>query len=156
MRGSTFACLATLALLWAAAPSAALAKGGGKGQTREEVVARVKKAQAERRRVRVTLRKEFSWFKEEVTLTGRVGEVREKGFTFEPDDKDDVAFLKGKGMVAAVLYDDVTSVQYRSKVKEFFKDLGKGVGVGAMGVGAFFVVMPVYGVQALLGDLPSC
>jgi hypothetical protein len=156
MRKSILVCLATLALLSAASPRAALAKGAGDEQPREEVVARVKKAQAERRRVRVTLRKEFSWFKQEVTLTGRVGEVREKGFTFEPDDKDDVAFLKGKGMVAAVLYDDVASVHDHSKVKKFFKDLGKGAGIGAMGAGAFFIVMPVYGVLALLGELPSC
>jgi hypothetical protein len=155
MKKSILTCLAALALLTASSP-AALAKGAGDEQRREEVVARVKKAQAERRHVQVKFKKEFAWFKEEVTLSGRVGEVREKGFTFEPDDKDDVAFLKGKGLVAAVLYDDVASVRYPSKVKKFFKDVGKGVGIGAMGVGAFFVVMPVYGVLALLGELPSC
>jgi hypothetical protein len=151
MKKSILAGLAALALL-SAAPRAAQAKGDGDVQPREEIVARVKKAQAERRRVRVRFKKEFAWFKEEVTLAGRVGEVREKGFTFEPDDKDSVAFLKGKGMVAAVLYDDVASVRYPSKVKKFFK----GVGIGVMGAGAFFVVMPVYGVLALLGELPSC
>ncbi|HEX8720483.1 MAG TPA: hypothetical protein VF736_07635 [Pyrinomonadaceae bacterium] len=152
MSKAILTCLAALALLLSAAVRAGLAKGDGGGQPREEVVARVRKAQAERRRVRVTFKKEFSWFKEEVTLTGRVGEARERGFTFEPDDKDDVAFLKGKGMVAAVLYDDVASVRYPSKMKKFLR----GVGIGAMGVGAFFIVMPVYAVEALLGELPSC
>ncbi|MFL6256609.1 MAG: hypothetical protein ACJ74T_16510 [Pyrinomonadaceae bacterium] len=156
MKKSIVVCLTALALLSASSPAATLARGAGDAQLREEVVARVNKAHAENRRVQVKFKKEFAWFKEEVTLTGRVGEVREKGFTFEPDDKDYVAFLKGKGMVAAVLYDDVASVRYPSKVKKFFKDVGKGVGIGAMGVGAFFVVMPIYGVLALLGELPSC
>ena len=151
MRKSILVCLAALALL-AAAPRAALAKGDRGGQPREEVVARVRKAQAERRRVRVTFKKEFGWFKEEVTLTGRVGEARERGFTFEPDDRDDVAFLKGQGLVAAVLYDDVASVRYPSKMKKFLR----GVGIGVLGAGAFFIVMPAYGVLALLGELPSC
>ncbi|HEX8147199.1 MAG TPA: hypothetical protein VF591_08475 [Pyrinomonadaceae bacterium] len=148
MKKSILAGLAALALL-SAAPRAALA---GDGQRGDEVVARVKKAHAEGRRVRVKFKKEVFWFKEEITVTGRVGEVRERGFTFEPDDKGDAAFLKGKGLVAAVRYEDVASVHYPSKMKKFFK----GVGIGAMGVGAFFVIMPTYGVLALLGELPSC
>jgi hypothetical protein len=87
-----------------------------------------------------------------MNLLGRVGEIREKGFTFEPDNKADADALKGMNMVAAVLYEDVASVQYPSKVRKFFK----GLRMGAVGVGAFFIVMPIYGVQALLGNLPDC
>ena len=150
MRKSILVCLAALALL-SAAPRAALAKGAGDVQGREEVVARVKKAQAERRSVRVRFRKEFSWFKEEYTVTGKVGEVRENVFIFVPDDKDSAAAWKVTGK-DAVRYEDVVSVRYPSKVKKFFR----GVGLGAAGAGAFFVVMPMYGVLALLGELPSC
>jgi hypothetical protein len=150
MRKSILVSLAALALL-SAAPRAALAKGAGDGQPREEVVARVKKAHAENRSVRVTFNKEFTWFKEEVTVTGRISEVREQGFTFVPDDKADAAAWKATGR-GAVRYEEIVSVRYPSKVKKFFK----GVGIGAMGAGAFFVVMPVYGVLALFGELPSC
>jgi hypothetical protein len=137
-------CLAALVLLLAT-PSVMLAKGSGNEPDREKVLARLQKAQAEKRRVELK-------FKNRVTLVGRVGELREKGFTFEPDNKADADALKGMHMVAAVLYEDVASVQYPSKMRKFFK----GVRTGFIGAGAFFVVMPIYGVQALLGDLPSC
>lgn len=150
MRKSILVCLTALALL-SAAPPAALANGAGDVQGREEVLARVKKAQAERRSVRVRFRKEFSWFKEEFTVTGKVGETRENVFVFVPDDKNSAAAWKATGE-DVVRYEDVVSVRYPSKVKKFFK----GVGIGAMGAGAVFVVMPVYGVLALLGELPSC
>ena len=144
MKRSILACLATLALL-SAAPHAAYAKSIGDEPPREDVVARLKKAQTEHRRVEIKL-------SNKVRLVGRVGELREQGFTFEPDNKDDAAVLKGMNMVAAVLYENVASVQYPSKMKRFFK----GVRTGFIGAGAFFVVMPVYGVQALLGNLPDC
>jgi hypothetical protein len=150
MRKTILSCLAALTLL-SAAPRAARAKGAGDEQSREEVVARVQKAHAEKRSVRVTLRKELFWFKEEVTVTGRVGEAHEKGFVFVPDNKDDAAAWKATGR-GAFSYEDVVSVRYPSKVKKFFK----GVGIGAAGAGAFVVVMPVYGVLALLGELPPC
>jgi hypothetical protein len=147
MRRSILTCLAALALLAMAAPSGALARGGQAGGQvtlpDTEVVARLRDARTKNRRVEVK-------FKNTVTLTGRVGEVRERGFTFEADNRDDADVLKG--MVAAVLYDDVASVHYPSKLKKFFR----GVRTGLVGTGAFFVVMPIYGVQALLGDLPSC
>jgi hypothetical protein len=149
MRRSILTCLAALALLPAVAPSAALAQGGEEGKQAKlpdtGVVARLKRARAENRRVEVK-------FKNTVALTGRVGEVRERGFTFEPDNREDADALKGMGMVAAVLYEDVASVRYPSKLRKFFQ----GVRTGLVGTGAFFVVMPLYGVKALLGDLPSC
>jgi hypothetical protein len=144
MRGTILSFLAALALL-SAVPSAALAKGDKDERRREEVVARLKKARAENRRVIISLRKGYG-------LTGRVGEIRERGFTFEPDNKDDAELLKGAGMVAAIFYEDVTGVRHPSKMREFFK----GVRTGLVGTGAFFVVMPIYGVQALLGNLPGC
>ena len=144
MRRSILTCLAALALL-AAAPRAAHAVGLGDETGREKVLARLKKAQAENRRVEIK-------FKNRVMLVGRVGELREKGFTFEPDSKDDAAVLKGMNMVAAVLYEDVASVQYPSKMRKFFK----GVRTGFIGVGAGFILLPTYGVLALLGDLPAC
>jgi hypothetical protein len=150
MKKSILVCLAALALMLAA-PAAALARGTGDEQPREEVVARVKKALANKRSVRVTFKKEASWFKQEYTVTGKVGEVREDVFLFVPDDKADAAALKATGM-DSVRYEDIASVHYPSKIKKFFK----GVGIGAMGAGAFFIVMPVYGIEALLGQLPEC
>src|SRR3954464_15502682 len=88
MKKSILTCLAALALLSAAAP-VTFGKGAGDEQPREEVVARVKKARAENRSVRVTFHKEFTWVKEEFTETGRISEVSEQGFTFVPDDKAD-------------------------------------------------------------------
>lgn len=145
MTKTILTCLAALALLSAAAPSSSLAEGGGDEARREKVVARLSKARAENRRVELK-------FKNKVTLTGRVGELRERGFTFEPDNAGDADALKGMGMVAAVLYEDVASVRHPSKIRKFFNGLRTGV----IGAGAFFIVMPVYGVQALLGDLPKC
>jgi hypothetical protein len=46
----------------------------------------------------------------------------------------------------------VVGVQRPSKLRKFFKGLRTGV----VGAGAFFIVMPIYGVQAMLGDLPEC
>lgn len=150
MKKSILVCLAALALL-SAAPGAAFAQGGREARRKEEVVAHLKKARSENRRVIIH-------FKEGYDVTGRVGELRERGFTFEPDSKDDAdilkgaAILKGTEMVVGILYEDVAGVQHPSKVRKFFK----GLRTGAIGVGAFFVIMPVYGVQALLGNLPDC
>jgi len=149
MRRSILTCLAALALLSAVAPPAAPAQGVEEGKQASphdaEVVARVKEARGENRRVIIK-------FKNTVSLTGRVGELREKGFIFEPDNKDDAAVLKGMDMVAGVPYEDVVAVERPSKMRKFFK----GVGIGVKGVGAMFIVMPIYGVQALRGELPGC
>lgn len=141
--------LTAFVLLATAMPSGAFTQGGQEGGQvtlpGTEVVARLQGARTKNRRVEVT-------FKNKVTLTGRIGELRERGFTFEPDNAGDADALKGMDMVAAVLYEDVASVRHPSKMRKFFKGLRTGV----VGAGAFFVVMPVYGVQALLGDLPQC
>jgi hypothetical protein len=131
-------------LLAAATPSGALARGGGDEAGREKkFIARLHKARAENRRVEVNLRNG-------VNLRGRVGEVRERGFTFEPDNQDDADALRGMNMVAAVLYDDVDSVRYPSKMRKFFKGFGKGFATAGMAV-AF---LPAAGVLTLLGHPP--
>src|SRR6185436_15962968 len=144
MRRTILSFLAALAFL-SVVPSAALAKGDKDERRREEVVARLKKARAENRRVIIRLKEGYG-------LTGRVGEIRERGFTFEPDNKDDAELLKGSDMAAGIFYEDVTDVRHPSKLRTFFK----GVRTGVVGAGAFFIVMPVYGVQALRGELPGC
>lgn len=136
--------LATLALL-SVVPGAALAQGGGAGARNEKLMARLQKARAENRRVEVK-------FKDGVQVLGRVGEVRERGFTIEPDNEADAYDLRGRGLVAAVFYEEVSTVQYPSKVRKFFKGVGKGFTIAGMSV-AF---LPTYAVLALLGDLPSC
>ncbi|MBV9924665.1 MAG: hypothetical protein JOZ96_06440 [Acidobacteria bacterium] len=140
-------CLAALVLLSSAvAAPAAFAGGVGNEQGhKEKLVAHLKKAQAEQRRVEVSLRNGAH-------LLGKVGEVRERGFTLEPDDRAEADALKAKSMVAAVLYEEVSSVQYPSKTRKFFK----GLGLGFRFAGEFAAFLPVYGVLALLGELPSC
>jgi len=144
MRKSILVCLAALALL-SATPAAARAEGGAEVARNAKLMARLQKARAENRRVEVKM-------KDGVNLLGRVGEVRERGFTFEPDNREDAYALRGRGLVAAVLYEEVDTVQYPSKVRKFFKGVGKGFAIAGMSV-AF---LPTYGVLALLGDLPSC
>ena len=144
MRTTILSCLAALTLL-SAAPSAALARDGKDERRREEVLARLRKARAENRRVIIRLKEGYG-------LTGRVGEIYEKGFTFEPDNKDDAELLNGSNMVAGIFYENVMGVQHPSKMRKFFK----GVRTGLVGAGAFFIVMPIYGVQALRGELPKC
>jgi hypothetical protein len=144
MKKGILVCLTALALL-SATPCAALARGGGDKHGSEKVLAGLKKAQLKNRRVEVNL-------KNGVNLLGRVGELRERGFTFEPDNPADADVLKRMNMVAAILYEEVGSVRYPSKVRKFFKGVGKGFEIAGMAV-AF---IPVYGVLALLGDLPSC
>ena len=149
MRKSILSCLAALALLSAVAPSAALAQGGEEGKQAKppgaEVVARVKDARAKNRRVTVK-------FKSDASVTGRVGELRERGFTFEPDGLGPE--LRRQNAAALILYEDVASVRHPSKVKSFFKKAGYGLGLA----GAFVVVAPLNGVTLLLfgSTIPGC
>lgn len=145
MKKSMLSCLAALALLSAATPLAARAGGRQNATAAAETVARLQKARAENRRVVIR-------FKNGASVTGRVGEVRDRGFTLEPDSADDALVLKGENAVAAVLYEDVAAVQYPSKMRKFFK----GVRFGFMAAAALVIVPPIYGVEALLGRLPEC
>lgn len=149
MKKSILAGMAALALLSAAAPSGALARGGQEGvrvtPPDAEVVARVKKARTKNRRVTVK-------FRSGAEVTGQVGEVRERGFTFEPDGLSPE--LRRQNAAAVISYDDVDSVQHPSKVRSFFKKVGYGLAVG----GAFVVVAPLNGVSLLLfgSTIPGC
>ena len=146
---SIFTCLAALVLLATAAPSGALARGGQEGgqvtphDTR--VAARVKDAREKNRRVTVR-------FRDGASVTGRVGELRERGFTFEPDDLEPE--LRRQNAAAVILYEHVASVRHPSKVRDFFKKVGYGLAVG----GAYAVVAPINGVAILLGgsSIPGC
>src|ERR1700749_1459577 len=115
MRKSILVCLAALVLLSAAAmPSAAFGQSARDARRREEIVTHLKKARSENRRV--ILR-----FKNGADVEGRGGELREKGFTFEPDKEEDANDLRSMGATAAVLYEEVQSVEHPSKVRKFFK-----------------------------------
>jgi hypothetical protein len=142
MKKSILACVTALALLWTVAPSAARAQGDAGENRREEVAARVQDARAKNRRVTIK-------FKDGASVTGRVGEVRERGFTFEPDGSGPE--LRRQDAAALILYENVASVRHPSKVKSFFKKAGYGLGLA----GAFVVVAPLYGAAFLLtGNVP--
>lgn len=149
MKRHILICLSALVLLTAAAPSNALARGeqeGGQATLDDtEVVARVKDARTKNRRVTVK-------FKDGASVTGRVGELRERGFTFEPDGLSPE--LRRQNAAAVILYGDVASVRHPSKVRSFFKKVGYGVALG----GAYAVVAPLNGVAILLGgsSIPGC
>ena len=143
MTKTVLTCLMALVVL-AAQPSGARAQGGQEKSPAPDVLARVQDARAKNRRVTIK-------FKNGADVTGRVGEVRERGFTFEPDGLSPE--LKRQNSVAVILYGDVASVRHPSKVKSFFKQVGYGLGLA----GAFVVVAPIYGAILLLGgEIPSC
>jgi hypothetical protein len=141
--------LAAVVLLATAAPSGASARGAQEGEqdapASAKVAARVKDARAKNRRVTVR-------FKDGASVTGRVGELRERGFTFEPDGLGPE--LRRQNAAAVIFYGDVDSVRRPSKVRSFFKKVGYGLAVG----GAFAVVAPINGVAILLGGsgIPGC
>lgn len=148
MKKSIITCLTVLALLWAA-PAPSLARGGQEGERLTprgaEVLARLRGARAKGRRVTVK-------FKDGADVTGRVGELRERGFTFEPDGLGPE--LRRQNAAAVILYENVASVRHPSKVKGFFKKVGYGLGLA----GAFAVMAPLNGVAILLGgsSIPGC
>lgn len=147
MRKTILSCMAALVLL--AAPSAALAQSGREGvrvpPRDAKVAARLKDARAKDRRVTIKLRNGAS-------MTGRVGELRERVLTFEQDGLSPA--LRHRATATVIPYEDVDSVQYPSKVRGFFKKVGYGVALG----GAYAVVAPLNGVAILLGgsSIPGC
>jgi len=147
MRKGILVCLAALALL--SATSAAHAQGGREGGRvtphEAKVAARLKEARDKGRRVTIN-------FREGGSVTGRVGELRERGLTFEPDGLSPE--LRRLNRTAVILYEDVDSVQYPSKVRSFFKKVGYGLAVG----GAYAVVAPLNGATLLLfgSTIPGC
>lgn len=82
MKQSILACLTALALVAMAAPAGALAQSG-QGSRRvtppdAKVMAHLREARTKNRRVTINFRSGGS-------VTGQVGEPRERGLTFEPD-----------------------------------------------------------------------
>ena len=129
---------------------------GKRTQTTEEVKARAAEAQAKGKKVVVKLRAgtkvlsgrkaEPFEFIESASLSGRVKEVRENDFTLS-DTSD------GKGEVTAVIsYADVLSIKHPSGFEKALRAVGKY----SLGGAAAVVILPLYGVLALMGQLPSC
>jgi hypothetical protein len=78
--------------------------------------------------------------------------VRAHGLTFEPDGLSPE--LKRQNAAAVILYADVDSVEYPSKVRNFFRKAGYGLALG----GAYALIAPVNGVTLLLfgSTIPGC
>ena len=145
MRRTILSCLAALVILTAAAPGLAAGEGSRRQLTPDEVAALVKSARDKGRRVTVRL-------KNGERVSGTVDEVRERGFTIVPYNFAARLSLKRANAAAAVLYEDVASVEREPKVKRFFRKVGEGFALGGLGV----IILPVYMVAAVLGKAPSC
>lgn len=138
MKKRVLVCVAALALLSAARPAALAQEGGGDAGRGGRVLTHLKEARARDRRVEIE-------FKSGARIVGKVGELRERGFTFEPDGLSDE--LRRQNAAAVILYEELSSVQYPSKVRRFFKKVGYGLALG----GAYAVIAPLDGVALLLG-----
>ncbi|MFL6228021.1 MAG: hypothetical protein ACJ741_04485 [Pyrinomonadaceae bacterium] len=152
MKRRLIACLVATAVLSAAAPAGVAAQGEPKV---EEVKARAAKAQAEGKTVVVKLRegakvfvggKEVPYhFKRGESFDGRIREARDKDFTLVESD--------GRTEIATVIsYDDVLSVEHPPRFKRALKVVGRT----SLGVTLLPVLLPLYGILALTGQLPSC
>jgi hypothetical protein len=137
--------LAALAILTAAAPGLAAGEGSRRQLTPEEVAAQVEVAKEKGRRVTVR-------FKNGSRIKGTVDEVRERGFTIIPYNFAARMSLKMQDAAAAILYEDVASIERESKAKHFFRKVGEGFALGGVTV----VILPVYLVAAVLGKVPDC
>jgi hypothetical protein len=145
MRRTLISFLAALAILAAASPGLAADKDSRRQLTPEEVAAQVKAAMEKGRRVTVR-------FKNGSRFSGTVDDVRERGFTVTPYHFAARLSLKREGDAAAILYEDVASVERESKMKHFFRKAGEGVALGGVSV----VALPVLLVAAALGKAPGC
>ena len=122
----------------------------------EAVKARAADAQAKGREVVVKVRpgtkilvgeKELTFeFLKSASLAGRIKETREKDFTLaEPNGR-------AGEIMAVISYDDVLSVKHPSGFKKALRSVGRY----SLGGAAVPVFLPLYGIMALLGRLPSC
>jgi hypothetical protein len=145
MRRTILSCLAALVILTAAAPGLAAGDNSRRQLTPDEVASLVKSAKEKGRRVTVR-------FKNGSRFSGTVDEVRERGFTVIPYNFAARMSLKSQGAAAAILYEDVASVEREPKVKHFFRKMGEGFALGGLTV----VILPVYMVAIVLGKAPSC
>ena len=145
MRRNILSCLAALAILAAGLPGLAAGDGSRRQLTPEEVAALAKTAMEKGRRVTVR-------FKNGSRLIGTVDEVRERGFTITPYNFAARMRLKGEDVAAAILYEDVASIERETKSKRFFRKVGEGFALGGVTV----AILPVYMVAAVLGKVPGC
>jgi hypothetical protein len=92
-------------------------------------------------------KKEFPFeFTDSARLSGKVTEWREKDFTFAESGSR-------KGEVTAVIsYADVLSIKRLSGFDKILKNVGKV----SLGIMAIPVILPLYGILAMLGQLPEC
>lgn len=146
MRRTLLSFLAALVILAAAAPRCLAGDGSRRQQLTPEEVAALAKTAMEKGR-RVTVR-----FKNGTRLSGTVDEVRERGFTITPYNFAARMRLKGEDAVAAILYEDVASIERETKAKRFFRKVGEGFALGGVTV----AILPVYMVGAALGKVPGC
>jgi hypothetical protein len=85
-------------------------------------------------------------FSRNESLGGKIKEMREKDFTL-------ISGKSGQDEFAMVIsYDDVLSIRHRSA----FEKVLRGVGRFSLGVAGGAIVIPVYGILALLAREPEC
>jgi hypothetical protein len=85
-------------------------------------------------------------FHANVSLGGKITEIRDETFTLTSGQA-------GKDQVDTIIsYDDVLIIKHLSGFGKAMKGAGRVFG----GIGAGAVVLPVYGILALLGKLPDC
>ena len=129
---------------------------GQAGMTVDEVKGRAAEAQAKGKEVVIKVRpgttilvgnKAFPFeFIHSASLSGRVKEMRENDFTFSSTDSH-------TGEVTAVIsYADVLSIKHPSGFAKALKNIGKYSLLGM----AIPVILPLYGIMALIGQLPKC
>lgn len=129
---------------------------GQKTITVDEVKTRVAEAQTKGKEVVVKLRpgtrilvgnKALSFeFIHRASLSGRIKEIRETDFTFS-----DTNARTGE-VTAIISYSDVLSIKRPSGFEKALKSVGRF----SLGVLAIPVVLPLYGLLALMGELPTC
>lgn len=146
----------SLLIVWALMAAAFTADVTGQSRgTTEEVKIRAAEYQSKGKEVVVRVRagakilvgkKEFPFaFSENANLSGRVKELRDKDFV--------LAEKGGHTEITAVIsYDDVLNIKHLSGFEKTFK----GVGRISLGLIAIPVVLPLYGIMAMLGRLPEC
>ena len=133
-----------------------ISAAGQNTRTVDAIKSRVGEALSNGKEVVVTVRpgakvlvgkKEFPFeFASSASLSGKVIEWRENDFTF--------AETGGRnGQVTAVIsYADVSRIKHLSGFDKILKNVGKV----SLGVMAIPVVLPLYGIMAMLGRLPGC
>ncbi len=132
---------------------------GAAGQnalTIDEARARAVESQTKKKEVVVKVRpgtkilvgdKAFPFeFIRSASLSGRVKEIREKDFTFSSTS------AKTGELIAVISYADVLSIKRISGFEKALKNVGKY----SLRVLEIPAVLPLYGILALLGQLPEC